>query len=43
MCGMCGDADGNADNDFTKPDGENVPYQHNELGESWRVLWDDGW
>ena len=43
MCGICGNADGNVTNDWMKPNGDNVPNQDNELGESWRVLWDDGW
>ena len=43
MCGICGNADYNPYNDWTKPDGTNVYEQDNELGESWRVLWNDGW
>ena len=43
MCGICGNADGDPANDWIKPDDENVPNQDKELGESWRVFWDDGW
>ncbi|XP_044040733.1 zonadhesin, like isoform X2 [Siniperca chuatsi] len=40
MCGLCGDYDGNPDNDFTKPDGtlvENV----NDFGNSWQTEEDE--
>ncbi|KAM3842689.1 LOW QUALITY PROTEIN: zonadhesin, like [Diretmus argenteus] len=40
MCGLCGDYDGDRDNDFTKPDGalvENI----NDFGDSWQTEEDE--
>ncbi|KAM9314092.1 zonadhesin, like [Pholidichthys leucotaenia] len=36
MCGLCGDYDGNADNDFTRPDGSLVD-NVNDFGNSWQT------
>nr|XP_014346149.1 PREDICTED: zonadhesin [Latimeria chalumnae] len=40
MCGLCGDYDGNADNDNRKPDG-NTAANGNELGNSWQTKDDE--
>ncbi|KAJ0055940.1 hypothetical protein NL108_016698 [Boleophthalmus pectinirostris] len=36
MCGLCGDYDGNPNNDFTKPDGSLTP-SVNDFGNSWQT------
>ncbi|XP_015254741.1 PREDICTED: zonadhesin-like [Cyprinodon variegatus] len=40
MCGLCGDYDGNPDNDFTKPDGSLVG-NVNDFGNSWQTEEDE--
>ncbi|XP_019212039.1 zonadhesin [Oreochromis niloticus] len=40
MCGLCGDYDGNPDNDFTKPDGT-VAGNSNDFGNSWQTEVDE--
>ncbi|XP_063325159.1 IgGFc-binding protein-like [Pelmatolapia mariae] len=40
MCGLCGDYDGNPDNDFTKPDGT-VAGNSNDFGNSWQTEEDE--
>ncbi|KAM8881606.1 zonadhesin, like [Synchiropus picturatus] len=40
MCGLCGDYDGNPDNDFTKPDGILVS-NVNDFGNSWQTEEDE--
>ncbi|XP_035490491.2 zonadhesin, like isoform X3 [Scophthalmus maximus] len=40
MCGLCGDYDGNPDNDFTKPDGSLVA-NVNDFGNSWQTKEDE--
>ncbi|MEQ2269655.1 hypothetical protein XENORESO_007647, partial [Xenotaenia resolanae] len=40
MCGLCGDYDGNPDNDFTKPDGTLVG-NVNDFGNSWETEEDE--
>ncbi|XP_039903133.1 zonadhesin, like [Simochromis diagramma] len=40
MCGLCGDYDGNPDNDFTKPDGT-VAGNSNDFGNSWQTKDDE--
>uniref|UniRef100_UPI0037E8B019 zonadhesin, like n=1 Tax=Semicossyphus pulcher TaxID=241346 RepID=UPI0037E8B019 len=40
MCGLCGDYDGNANNDFTKPDGVQVG-NVNDFGNSWQTEEDE--
>ncbi|KAK2852095.1 hypothetical protein Q5P01_008371 [Channa striata] len=40
MCGLCGDYNGNADNDFTKPDGSLVG-NVNDFGNSWQTQEDE--
>ncbi|XP_070785976.1 zonadhesin, like [Enoplosus armatus] len=40
MCGLCGDYDGNPDNDFTKPDGALVG-NVNDFGNSWQTEEDE--
>ncbi|XP_057711322.1 zonadhesin, like isoform X4 [Corythoichthys intestinalis] len=40
MCGLCGDLDGNPDNDFTKPDGVLVP-NVNDFANSWQTEEDE--
>ncbi|XP_030578939.1 IgGFc-binding protein-like [Archocentrus centrarchus] len=40
MCGLCGDYDGNPDNDFTKPDGT-VVGNANDFGNSWQTEEDE--
>uniref|UniRef100_A0A8C1G4Y5 Zonadhesin, like n=1 Tax=Cyprinus carpio TaxID=7962 RepID=A0A8C1G4Y5_CYPCA len=36
MCGLCGDYDGNPNNDFTKPDGSQTD-SSNQFGDSWQT------
>lgn len=36
MCGLCGDYDGNPNNDFTKPDGSQTD-SSNQFGDSWKT------
>ncbi|XDV18475.1 hypothetical protein PO909_024166 [Leuciscus waleckii] len=36
MCGLCGDYDGNPNNDFTKPDGSQSDSSH-QFGDSWQT------
>lgn len=36
MCGLCGDYDGNPNNDFTKPDGSQVD-SSSQFGDSWQT------
>lgn len=36
MCGLCGDYDGNPNNDFTKPDGSLVG-SSDDFGNSWQT------
>ncbi|XP_074518433.1 zonadhesin, like [Halichoeres trimaculatus] len=40
MCGLCGDYDGNPNNDFTKPDGVQVG-NVNDFGNSWQTEEDE--
>ncbi|CAJ1086482.1 LOW QUALITY PROTEIN: zonadhesin%2C like [Xyrichtys novacula] len=40
MCGLCGDYDGNANNDFTKPDGTQAG-SVNDFGNSWQTEEDE--
>uniref|UniRef100_A0A3P8WR70 Zonadhesin n=1 Tax=Cynoglossus semilaevis TaxID=244447 RepID=A0A3P8WR70_CYNSE len=40
MCGLCGDYDGNPNNDFTKPDGTQVG-NVNDFGNSWQTADDE--
>ncbi|XP_055358421.1 zonadhesin, like [Betta splendens] len=40
MCGLCGDYDGNPNNDFTKPDGSLVA-NVNDFGNSWQTKEDE--
>uniref|UniRef100_A0A3P9N5B4 VWFD domain-containing protein n=1 Tax=Poecilia reticulata TaxID=8081 RepID=A0A3P9N5B4_POERE len=40
MCGLCGDYDGNPNNDFTKPDGSLVD-NVNDFGNSWQTKEDE--
>ncbi|XP_072315847.1 zonadhesin, like [Eucyclogobius newberryi] len=40
LCGLCGDYDGNPDNDFTKPDGSLAP-SVNDFGNSWQTAEDE--
>lgn len=40
MCGLCGDYDGNPNNDFTKPDGSLVG-NVNDFGNSWQTEEDE--
>ncbi|XP_041840432.1 zonadhesin, like [Melanotaenia boesemani] len=40
MCGLCGDYDGNPDNDFTRPDGTLVG-NVNDFGNSWQTKEDE--
>ncbi|KAM6960357.1 LOW QUALITY PROTEIN: zonadhesin, like [Tautogolabrus adspersus] len=40
MCGLCGDYDGNPNNDFTKPDGVQVG-NVNDFGNSWQTAEDE--
>uniref|UniRef100_A0A3P9KZD7 Zonadhesin, like n=1 Tax=Oryzias latipes TaxID=8090 RepID=A0A3P9KZD7_ORYLA len=40
MCGLCGDYDGNAGNDFTKPDGT-LAGNVNDFGNSWQTEEDE--
>ncbi|XP_067380543.1 zonadhesin, like isoform X2 [Channa argus] len=40
MCGLCGDYNGNPDNDFTKPDGSLVG-NVNDFGNSWQTQEDE--
>ncbi|XP_070710573.1 zonadhesin, like [Pempheris klunzingeri] len=40
MCGLCGDYDGNPDNDFTKPDGT-LGANVNDFGNSWQTEEDE--
>ncbi|XP_028285469.1 zonadhesin, like isoform X2 [Parambassis ranga] len=40
MCGLCGDYDGNPNNDFTKPDGSLVG-NVNDFGNSWQTTEDE--
>lgn len=36
MCGLCGDYDGNPNNDFTKPDGSQAD-NSDQFGNSWQT------
>ncbi len=36
MCGLCGDYDGNPNNDFTKPDGSQTD-SSSQFGDSWQT------
>lgn len=40
MCGLCGDYDGNPNNDFTKPDGSTAA-NANAFGNSWQTEEDE--
>ncbi|XP_055757341.1 IgGFc-binding protein-like [Salvelinus fontinalis] len=40
MCGLCGDYDGNPNNDFTKPDGSQVT-SSKDFGNSWKTEEDE--
>ncbi|CAL1590396.1 unnamed protein product [Knipowitschia caucasica] len=40
MCGLCGDYDGNPNNDFTKPDGSSAS-STNDFGNSWQTAEDE--
>ncbi|KAJ0006358.1 hypothetical protein NQD34_013631 [Periophthalmus magnuspinnatus] len=40
LCGLCGDYDGNPNNDFTKPDGSLAP-SVNDFGNSWQTIEDE--
>ncbi|KPP67350.1 zonadhesin-like [Scleropages formosus] len=40
MCGLCGDYDGNSNNDFTKPDGS-LAGSSNDFGNSWQTEEDE--
>lgn len=40
MCGLCGDYDGNPNNDFTKPDGS-LAGNSDQFGNSWQTEEDE--
>lgn len=40
MCGLCGDYDGNQNNDFTKPDGS-LAGNSDQFGNSWQTEEDE--